>query len=594
MNDIKSQLQDRSFTQIADAYIQLRREGQTIPIDEFAKALPQFEEEIKAKLPALLMLEDSLGSDREQLVSIGRNISGCIIEEEIGRGAMGCVYRAYQPEFDRQVAVKILKDKGCTSTQESRFSIERQAMARLDHPNIVQAYAYAQDSDCDCLIMKLVEGYSLAQLIRSDCDFEGRKIGSRLVSDWEAFAELGANVASGLAHAHENGLVHRDIKPSNLLIDKAGKVWISDFGLVKIQDFGVSLSKTGDLIGTPRYMAPEQMFGVCDDRSDVYSLGITLYELAAKSSMTGENWVKSLSDGPEPSLMHIREKNPDIPVDLAKVIMKACAFAPDDRYQTANELFTVLQRFRSGRIADRRKGKRKSNAMYRRNVKALMLVMVISAIVIGWSAAYSVKQDDQPVASAGPMEKSDFLDQLVDAPDEEFGKVVRTSFLESVDNAADKIALPEPEKIALRNKIDQMLQESDKEEITPQSFNSLIHKYRDSALAAGAKWMRVTPVVLRSGLALTEKQAAQMTIQKYAFLTAKNKIPKEEALQSLQAFTYGRNMTGVELETEAFTDERIRRWIRLLGTRVAQLLPPGVEISVDEEISRMFEELEQA
>ncbi|MFK8110932.1 MAG: serine/threonine-protein kinase [Rubripirellula sp.] len=594
MNAAQHQFGDCSFTQIADAYIQMRREGQTISVEDFAKALPDLEEEIRTKLPALLLLEDTLGADREPKIAVGQNVSGCVIEAEIGRGAMGCVYRAYQPEFDRQVAVKVLREKGTSRNQETRFSIERQAMARLDHPHIVQAYAYTQDADCDCLVMKLVDGYSLAQLIRSDCDFDGRKIGWQLVSDWEAFAELGANVASGLAHAHENGLIHRDIKPSNLLIDKSGKVWISDFGLVKMQDVDRSLSKTGDLIGTPRYMAPEQMFGACDDRSDIYSLGVTLYELAAKSSVTGANWTKFLCDGPEPALMNIREKNPDVPEDLAKVIMKACAFAPDDRYQTAEEFHIVLERFRSGRVADRRKGKRKKNAIYRRSVKRMVMAAVLTAIGVGWGAAYTVGQRDQPKAQEVPKETSDFLDMLVDSPEEGFGKVVRTSFLKSVDDAADKIQLPKQEKVVLRSKLDQMLQKSDEHEITPQSFNSLITKYKDSSLFAGAKWLRITSVISRSGLTFQEKEAAQLTLRRYSFLVAKERIPKQEAERSLQAFTYGQEMTTAELDSAEFADERIRSWVLQLEERVGELLAPGEAISVGREIDSIFQELERS
>lgn len=593
MNAASSQFQDCSFTQIADAYIQMRREGQMISVEDFANALPHLKQEIEAKLPPLLLLEDTLGGNKSPELTVGQSISGCIIEAEIGRGAMGCVYRAYQPEFDRQVAVKVLQDRGIASTRDARFSIERQAMARLDHPHIVQAYAYSQDTECDCLIMKLVEGYSLSQLILNDCDYEGRKICSLLLSDWGAFAELGANVASGLAHAHENGLIHRDIKPANLLIDKTGKVWITDFGLVKIQDFDRSLSVTGDLIGTPRYMAPEQMFGTSDDRSDVYSLGVTLYQLAAKSVVTVTDWNQALRPGSDSTLVDIRTKNPDIPDDIANVIMKACAFAPGDRYQTAYELYVVLERFRTGRIADRRKGKRKSNAIYRRNVKMMIAVALLSAIAIGWAVPYTIEQRKGSAVSGSQKKRSDFLDRLVDSPDEGFGKVVRTSFLESVDEAADKIKLPDQEKVVLRNKIDEMLQKSDEREITPQSFNNLIHKYRDSGLAAAAKWMRIKSVISRSGLSLQEQQAAETTIQKYAFLVAKDRIPKEEADRSLKAFTYGQSMTGVELESAVFADQRIRSWVQQLANRVAELLPPGVEISVQEEIRNMFEELEK-
>lgn len=126
--------------------------------------------------------------------------------------------------------------------------------------------------------MKYIDGRSLDKLLQPDADYSSQALLAHLQGDWHFFATMAARVADGLQHTHELGLVHRDIKPANLLLDSNRKVWITDFGLAKICDFARSVS--GDAIGTPRYMAPEQLRGVCDVRSDIYSLGITLYELA--------------------------------------------------------------------------------------------------------------------------------------------------------------------------------------------------------------------------------------------------------------------------------------------------------------------------
>ena len=130
------------------------------------------------------------------------------------------------------------------------------------------------------LIMKLIEGYSFDQLLEDECDHNGTIWLNELRSNWQKFAQVALDIVSGLEHAHEKGLIHRDIKPSNLMLDKNGRVWITDFGLVKTANYTHSMSHTGDAIGTPRFMSPEQLRGECDFRSDIYSLGLTLYEVA--------------------------------------------------------------------------------------------------------------------------------------------------------------------------------------------------------------------------------------------------------------------------------------------------------------------------
>ncbi|MCA9086506.1 MAG: serine/threonine protein kinase, partial [Planctomycetaceae bacterium] len=176
-------------------------------------------------------------------------------------------------------------------------------------------------------------------------------------ADFSRIARLGAEVASALAHAHEKQTIHRDIKPGNLLLDEDGKIWVADFGVAKIRDDDSNLSRTGDLIGTPRFMAPEQLRGCYDERSDIYSLGVTLYEMVSGSrafdALSTAQLIKVRVDAELPELS---EKAPWVPKPLAEVIMKACSFRPEDRHQSASELQLVLNRFAHGqKTGDRRR-----------------------------------------------------------------------------------------------------------------------------------------------------------------------------------------------------------------------------------------------
>ncbi len=187
------------------------------------------------------------------------------------------VYLGHHRELDRKVAIKTIPLVNTNSENAiDRFQLERRAMARLDHPNIVPIYDCGIHDQDAFLVMKYIEGKNLHQFLKGEGDYREKIVFNDLLSDWKTFAKLALDVASGLAHAHEQGLIHRDIKPANLILDNHGKVWITDFGLAKVIDYTRSISLTGEAVGTPRYMAPEQMRGKADPRSDIYSLGITL------------------------------------------------------------------------------------------------------------------------------------------------------------------------------------------------------------------------------------------------------------------------------------------------------------------------------
>src|SRR5262245_35037055 len=218
---------------------------------------------------------------------------------EIGRGGMGIVYEAEQMSLGRRVALKVLPLASAFDSRHlQRFENEARAAAHLHHENIVPVFAVGRERGVPYYAMQLIEGRPLADIIEKMRQVPGAPPGAetavglasltRQSGDGQEFfraaARIGMDAARALEYAHQNGIIHRDIKPANLLIDERGKLWVTDFGLARFQE-GPGLTTAGDLLGTVRYMSPEQAAGlpVTDPRADVYSLGVTLYEL-----LTGE------------------------------------------------------------------------------------------------------------------------------------------------------------------------------------------------------------------------------------------------------------------------------------------------------------------
>ncbi|MFK7821881.1 MAG: serine/threonine protein kinase, partial [Planctomycetaceae bacterium] len=377
-------LQNCSFSNLVELYRQMVRDGEAPDVETLVETLPHLEEQIRSQLPLIRLLDNALGDEAKDAPDFPSIVAGCVLKEEVGRGGMGVVFKAHQPELDRDVAIKIIRLDSDGASRTQRFELERHALARLDHPNVVPAYSFTQDENYAYLVMKLVRGYGLNQLIAGEGGPAIRSLYDELTKDWTRFASLAADVASGLAHAHEYGLIHRDMKPGNLLLDDQGKVWIGDFGLAKMLE-GSNLSLTGDVVGTPRYMAPEQLHGSADARSDVYSLGLTLYELATGQSARGAKWQPTLDSNAVPQIEPIRNINPYMPRELADVIMKACHFIPDERYQSAKELELILRRFVSGQTPDRRRN-RLPDAAYRKAFRFKAALSVASCVLmLAWA-----------------------------------------------------------------------------------------------------------------------------------------------------------------------------------------------------------------
>lgn len=248
----------------------------------------------------------------------------------LARGGMADVYQGHDRLLNRKVAVKVLHSQ--LSNDEAfvkRFRKEAQAAANLTHPNIVGIYDWGQLDTTYFIVMELVEGRSLREVLKS----EGTLLPRRAV-------EIAADVAAALSVAHRAGLVHRDIKPGNILLAPDGTVKVTDFGIARAWDDSQELTRTGAVMGTATYFSPEQAQGsTADERSDVYSVGVVLYEmLAGAPPFRGDNPMavayQHVSSPPSPP----SAANPDVPASLDGIVLTAMAKAPEERYQTAEEM----------------------------------------------------------------------------------------------------------------------------------------------------------------------------------------------------------------------------------------------------------------
>ncbi len=255
----------------------------------------------------------------------------------LGKGGMGIVYKALDPDIEREVAIKTVRfDTLIDGTEKdemmTRFIREAKAAGRLSHPNITTIYDVCREKDVTYIVMQFVEGQSLQGLIDSGRKFPPSEI-----------IQLMKPLCDCLDYAHENGIVHRDIKPGNILIDKSGKPFLADFGVARIETS--TLTQSGTTVGTLSYMSPEQVKGqTVDSRSDIFALGVILYELlAGKKPFAGDNLstivYKIVHEEPE----RITAVNKDLPRGYEMVIQKALAKNPEDRYQDCREIISDLE-----------------------------------------------------------------------------------------------------------------------------------------------------------------------------------------------------------------------------------------------------------
>jgi WD40 repeat protein/serine/threonine protein kinase len=377
--------------------------GESVDLDQLLRAHPEHTEDLRRLLPAIALLADlSRSTSRPMAIGGASDTLGELgdfrLIREVGRGGMGVVYEAEQISLGRRVALKVLPFAAALDARQlQRFKNEAQAAAHLHHSNIVPVHFVGTERGVHFYAMQLIDGRTVADLIRElrqaagleaaitldlgpDQELPGAHVAaippgpigfvpasgaavetvrhvaavtateSRATGagHFRTVASLGVQAAEALDYAHQMGIIHRDVKPGNLIVDGRGHVWVADFGLAHCQTQS-GLTMTGDVVGTLRYMSPEQARArraVVDHRTDVYSLGVTLYELLTlKPAFDGADRPELLRQIAldEPTRPRCRDRT--VPPELETIVLKALAKSPDERYATAQELADDLRRF---------------------------------------------------------------------------------------------------------------------------------------------------------------------------------------------------------------------------------------------------------
>ncbi|MEZ6116337.1 MAG: serine/threonine-protein kinase [Pirellulaceae bacterium] len=395
--------------------------GDLTDLDAEIAKYPAFAQELRTLLPAMQLMCDwavsvaasGTSAPTPTLVpdtSLSSTPLGDFrIIREIGRGGMGVVYEAQQLSLGRRVALKILPMAAFFDERQlRRFKNEAQAAASLQHPNIVRVHGVGCERSVHYYAMDLIDGADLSTVVH-DIHHAKQAFAShdaetapaaRLSTErsssrhdfYRSVARLGIQTAEALQYAHDEGIIHRDIKPANLLLDRRHQVHIADFGLARATA-NDNLTLTGDLVGTLRYMSPEQIEGdrPVDARTDVYSLGLTLYELVTgKPAFEAKSKTTLLRDIATKSPTALRKLDPHVPQDMVTIIDKAIAKDADDRYANARELANDLQAFLESRaIRARRSTQLDRIRRFSRRNPALSLVLATAFALFALLAVVS-------------------------------------------------------------------------------------------------------------------------------------------------------------------------------------------------------------
>ena len=466
---------DPRLLRAAQAYLAELEAGRRPERQEFVARFPDLADELAPYLDAIDMVHavplrgSPRGQDTTDESLPAEPLGDFRLVREIGRGGMGVVYEAVQLSLGRRVALKVLPFAAALDGKQlERFKNEAQAAAHLHHTNIVPVHAVGSERGVHYYAMQLIEGQNLAELIRQVRPHTGvaganlestgpllprppgdgalgdnpeatgppntllrasrgveavtavgmelsTQRATRSVEFYRTAARLIVQAAEALEHAHQLGVIHRDVKPANLLLDGRGHLWITDFGLAQFHT-SLALTRTGDLMGTLRYMSPEQAGGQhlpIDPRTDVYSLGATFYELLTLEPLFdgGDHrrlLRQILDEEPRPP----RSVDPSIPPELETVVLKAVGKMPTDRYTTAQEFADDLRRFLDNRpiLARRptpvervRKWTRRHPSVVVASAVVLILLSIVSvvcaAVVLAeqakTEAAYKLARDEQ-------------------------------------------------------------------------------------------------------------------------------------------------------------------------------------------------------
>jgi serine/threonine protein kinase/TRAP-type mannitol/chloroaromatic compound transport system substrate-binding protein len=467
------------LAELAQDFIEKIRAGKLPSLEEYASRYPQLGRRIRELFPTLKMLEEAV-REREMTqpaipqagLASGSIFGAYRIQREIGRGGMGIVYEAVHVSTQKSVALKILPLPATVDPRQlERFYREARITADLNHPNIVPILDVGQMAGAAFYAMPHIEGRGLDRIVRlmqkspgSDpaMQIEGR-VCAGVPAQFDDYlkwaADIGIQAARGLAYAHEHKLIHRDIKPSNLILGDSGTLWIVDFGLARSME-DPALTMTGIVLGTPRYMSPEQAEAArvrVDHRSDIYSLGATLYELlTCRPVFEGETpqeiLLAILVREPEPP----RRLNPAIPTDLETIVMKAMAKHPDDRYQSAMDLADDLQRWlKMEPIRARRIGPlRRTRGWYARNIKLAAAVCALAVVLIAAGGLYYVRSSrghtskestaegvNRKGAAANQLANNDYV-SAVSPPQTAAGRSISMSNQPAIGTAIKPLEIP--------------------------------------------------------------------------------------------------------------------------------------------------------
>ena len=360
------------FDDLMEQFTRECREGLAPSINDYADKYPSVATKIRGLFPAIEAIETfgrvddsqkrfqqaTAKFDLDQPTSIG----DYKIVREVGRGGMGIVYEAIQQSLGRPVAIKILLKTSNEAKQIRQFEREAATAAKLHHTNIVPVFGVGNQDQYHYYVMQLIDGVGFDQVVVAlkNPNVAAPHPQLEKIAKWlpeveathtgryfRSVAKIAQSLAEALSYAHEQGTLHRDIKPANLLIDTTGHVWLADFGLAKAIE-SHDASRTGEVVGTLRYMSPEQFAGKPDHRSDIYGLGLTIYELLTLQP--------AYDDASRSHLLFDRNKNHrpptspsklvrHLPRDLETIVMKACSIDPELRYQTAADLEMDLDNF---------------------------------------------------------------------------------------------------------------------------------------------------------------------------------------------------------------------------------------------------------
>ncbi len=366
---------------LAGEFVDRLRRGEAVTVEQYARKFPQLASTIRSLFPTIAAMEGLRGfmgpgsSNATPDLQLQR-LGDFRIVRELGRGGMGIVYEAEQESLCRRVAVKVLSPKLLASDKHvARFRVEAQTAANLHHTNIVPVFGVGEHEGLHYYVMQFIDGAGLDQashtgssdrtptlILRSSAGDTPRLAHTSpdspiVVTNDNSIAipattaerirwavDVARQVARALQFAHEQGVLHRDIKPGNLLLDAQGVVRVTDFGLATVVDEERE-SATQEIVGTLRYMAPEQFVSKVDARSDIYSLGITLYELiAAAPAFVEPNKSKLIAQVRQGLLQPLRKRVPEVSRDLAAIVARATAVDPGRRYQSAAQFADDLER----------------------------------------------------------------------------------------------------------------------------------------------------------------------------------------------------------------------------------------------------------